>query len=63
MAEPEGLHIADDPEEPTGLNLTVPTNPAKPQTATAPNTLDAMVLDTTSADDPYEARFQKIELR
>ena len=61
MAEPEGLHIADDPEEPTGLNLTVPTTPAKPQTATAPNTPDAMVLDTTSADDPYEARFQKIE--
>ena len=28
---------------------------------TAPNTPDAMVLDTTSADDPYEARFQKIE--
>ena len=24
-------------------------------------TPDAMVLDTTSADDPYEARFQKIE--
>ena len=61
VAEPEGLHIADDPEEPIGLNLTAPTTPAKPQTATAPKTPDAMVLDAAPTDDPYEARFQKIE--